>query len=163
MPFVPPDTDTLADPDAACSTSCATRTISRAHHPEFPAPLRRAASDYLRDMGCALRPPYAALALVNFLDVHAGRSVVCSADIRALFPHPREELAGALRNPSDILRRAAARGLVEPLGDGWYRMTALGREVVAVLPDEKRVAELRGCRTVSCGVGRRRRLERERS
>ena len=81
---------------------------------------------------------------------------MCGADIRLLFPRREERLAGALRNAHDILRRAAVRRLVESLGDGWYGITVLGTAVVEALPDDEQVATLRGCRTVSCGMGRRR-------
>lgn len=127
----------------------------RVYRPAYAAPVRRDFADYLQAKGCALRPAYAALCLVSFLAERGGRPAACSADIRALFPKMEEGLAGRLRNPSDILRRAADRELLEPLGGGWYRLTELGREVVDALPDASRVAELRGCRTVSCGVSRR--------
>jgi hypothetical protein len=80
---------------------------------------------------------------------------VCGADIRALFPRRQDGIAGPLRNPHDLLRRAAERQLLDALGDGWYRITTLGRDVVDALPDDARVAELRGCRRTIVGMRRR--------
>lgn len=137
-------------------TTSATRPLSRAYHPTYTAESRRQVLEFLRDKGCELRPAYAALAIAYHLQIIDGRDAVCGADIRALFPKRADRLAGALRNAHDILRRAAVRGLVESLGNGWYGITPLGTAVVEALPDDERVAELRGCRTVSCGMGRRR-------
>jgi hypothetical protein len=142
--------------DTGVATNAAPRPLSRAHHPTYDAATRRDALEFLRAKGCELRPAYAALAIVYYLHRRLERPEVCGADIRALFPRPADGLAGPLRNAHDILRRANVRGLVESLGDGWYRITELGAAVVDALPDDARVAELRGCRTVSCGVGRRR-------
>jgi len=132
------------------------RPLSRAYHPTYDAVTRRDALEFLREKGCALRPAYAALCIVYFLHDSLERDAVCGADIRALFPRHADGLAGPLRNAHDILRRAGVRGLVESLGDGWYAITSLGRVVVEALPDDEQVALLRGCRTVSCGMGRRR-------
>jgi hypothetical protein len=132
------------------------RPLSRAYHPSYDAPTRREALEFLREKDCALRPAYAALCIVYFLQRRLDRTVICGADIRALFPRREEGLAGPLRNAHDILRRAAVRGLVESRGAGWYTITELGESVVEALPDDALVATLRGCRTVSCGLGRRR-------
>ncbi|AHG91203.1 hypothetical protein J421_3666 [Gemmatirosa kalamazoonensis] len=132
------------------------RPLSRAYHPKYDVEHRRDVLEFLRAKGCELRPAYAALGIAYFLQQRLRRDAICGADIRALFPRREERLAGTLRNAHDILRRAAARGLVESLGSGWYTITPLGVAVVEALPDDQRVAELRGCRTVSCGMGRRR-------
>lgn len=132
------------------------RPLSRAHHPTYDVETRRAALEFMRAKGCELRPAYAALCIVYYLQCELGHEAVCGADIRALFPRREAGLAGPLRNAHDILRRAAVRRLVESLGDGWYGITKLGVAVVQALPDDEQVALLRGCRTVSCGVGRRR-------
>ena len=132
------------------------RPLSRAYHPKYDANARREVLELLRAKGCELRPAYAALGIAYHLQSVWGRDAICGADIRALFPRREERLAGTLRNAHDILRRAAVRGLVESLGGGWYTITPLGVAVVEALPDDERVAELRGCRTVSCGMGRRR-------
>jgi len=140
----------------AATISTSERPLSRAYHPRYEPDARRAVHEFLRAKACELRPAYAALCIAYHLQQSAGRDAVCGADIRALFPRREERIAGALRNAHDILRRAAVRGLVETLGGGWYTITPLGARVVEALPDDERVAELRGCRTVSCGVGRRR-------
>jgi hypothetical protein len=135
----------------------APRPLSRAYHPAYDAATRRDALEFLREKECELRPAYAALCIAYYLQRVRGREAICGADIRALFPRREDRLAGALRNAHDILRRAAVRGLVASLGEGWYGLTELGALVVDALPDDERVAALRGCRTVSCGIGRRRR------
>jgi hypothetical protein len=132
------------------------RPLSRAYHPTYDAAQRRDALEFLREKQSELRPAYAALCIVYYLQSVRGHDAVCGGDIRALFPRQADGLAGPLRNAHDILRRAAVRGLVQALGDGWYEITPLGRAVVDALPDDERVAALRGCRTVSCGIRRRR-------
>ena len=82
------------------------RPLSRAYHPTYEAATRRDAVEFLRAKGCELRPAYAALAIVYYLQRVLGRDEVCGADIRALFPRPSDRLAGPLRNAHDILRRA---------------------------------------------------------
>lgn len=140
----------------ALSSPTAPRPLSRAYHPTYEVGVRRAALEFLRAKDCELRPAYAALSIVYYLQRVLGKDAVCGADIRALFPRREHGLAGPLRNAHDILRRANVRGLVESLGDGWYAITELGVAVAEALPDDSQVAALRGCRTVSCGVGRRR-------
>jgi len=130
------------------------RPLSRAYHPVYDANVRRAAGEFLRAKDGHLRAPYAVLCVVHFVHRILGRPVVCGADVRALFPTPQTDIAGPLRNAHDILRRGAARGLVGAVGDGRYRITPLGNAVVDALPDAGRVAALRGCRTVSCAMGR---------
>ena len=146
----------LAESVTDLPSSPTPRPLSRAYHPKYDPAARREVLEFLRAKGCELRPAYAALGIAYQLQCVWGRDAICGADIRALFPRREERLAGTLRNAHDILRRAAVRELVGSLGGGWYTITPLGVAVVEALPDDQRVAELRGCRTVSCGMGRRR-------
>ncbi len=142
--------------DGTLSDSTLSRPISRAHHPSYDAATRRDVHEYMRDRGAELRPAYAALVIMSYLQRVLGCDAVCGADVRALYPPRESRIAGSLHNAHDILRRAAVRRLVEPLGDGWYRLTSLGSAVVDALPNDDQVALLRGCRTVTSAVGRRR-------
>jgi hypothetical protein len=144
------------DDGVAASATTAVRALSRTYHPAYDAAARRGVVELLREKRGALRPAYAALSIAHYLRHTLGREAICGADIRALFPRRRDDVAGTMRNPHDILRRAAVRGLVESLGNGWYAITPLGSAVVDALPDDARVAELRGCRGLSCEMGRRR-------
>ena len=127
------------------------RGDSRGHRPAYGAADRRAVHDVLREMGVELKPPYAVLCIVQWLHAR-GHAEVSAADVRALFPSRREGLAGTLRNAADVLRSAADADMLEALGEGWYRLTPLGRAVCAVLPDGALVGAVRGCRTAACAT-----------
>lgn len=136
-----------ADVDA----SAGTRGNSRGHHPRYTAEERRAVLDVLREKGVELKTPYAALCIVDWLHAR-GHDAVTASDVRALFPSVRDGLASPLRNAADVLRRAREGGMLESLGEGWYRITPMGRAVVAVLPDGAMVGAVRGCRTAACAT-----------
>ena len=85
----------------------ATRPISRAYHPTYDVATRRRVLEFLRTKDSELRPPYAVLCIVHFVQHTLGRDAACGADVRALFPKRQDALAGPLRNAHDILRRAA--------------------------------------------------------
>jgi hypothetical protein len=133
------------------SADGAVRGNSRGHRPRYASADRRAVLEVLRDKGVELKPPYAALCIVHWLH-ECGHDAVTASDVRALFPGAREGLTTPLRNPADVLRRAREGGMLEALGDGWYRLTPLGRAVVAVLPDGAMVGAIRGCRTAACAA-----------
>jgi hypothetical protein len=64
-------------------------------------------------------------------------------EISLLYPrHKGRRLPSAAQE----LRHHVERGLAESLGDGMYRITPLGRQVVDALPDRTEVARLRGLR-----------------
>ncbi|GLC23945.1 hypothetical protein [Roseisolibacter agri] len=129
----------------------APRGDSRGHRPSYAPDERRALHDVLREKCVELKPAYAVLCIVDWLHAR-GHEAVSAADVRALFPSRREGLTGPLRNAADVLRRAREGGMLEALGDGWYRLTPLGRAVVAVLPDGQLVGTIRGCRTAACAT-----------
>jgi hypothetical protein len=153
---LPPGRAVVADapetPDAATDAATPTpRGDSRGHRPRYDAAERRALHDVLREKCVELKPAYAVLCIVHWLH-ERGHDAVSAADVRALFPTRREGLAGPLRNAADVLRRAREGGMVEALGEGWYKLTPLGRAVVAVLPDGALVGAVRGCRTAACAT-----------
>ncbi|MDF1505810.1 hypothetical protein [Roseisolibacter sp. H3M3-2] len=127
------------------------RGNSRGHHPRYSAADRRDVLEVLRDKGVELKPPYAALCIVWWLH-ERGHDAVTASDVKALFPSARDGLAAPLRNAADVLRRAREGGMLEALGDGWYRLTPLGKAVVAVLPDGAIVGALRVRRTAACAT-----------
>jgi hypothetical protein len=57
--------------------------------------------------------------------------------------YPRHE-GRRLPPAAQELRHHVERGLAESLGDGRYRLTPLGRQVVEALPDRSQAASLRG-------------------
>ena len=142
----------LADAPAA-------RPSTRAYRAVASADDRRAAADFLHQKGTELRPAYAVLCLAHWVVTEAGREAVCAADVRALYPRELGVVSAPLRDPASHLRRASEVGLLEPLGDGWYRPTKLGAAVVAALPDGQLVGAILGRRAASCTV----RLRREAS
>jgi hypothetical protein len=127
------------------------RPNSRGHHPRYTPADRREVLEVLRDKGVELKPPYAALCIVHWLH-ERGHDAVTASDVRALFPTSRDGLGAPLRNAADVLRRAREGGMLEALGDGWYRLTPMGSAVVAVLPDGALVGAVRGCRTAACAA-----------
>jgi hypothetical protein len=71
---------------------------------------------------------------------------VRAREISLLYPrHDGRRLPPATQE----LRHHVERGLAESLGDGRYRLTPLGRQVVEALPDRAEVARLRGLRSPS--------------
>ena len=146
------------DPIDAAAASAAreaaevSRGDSRGHKPRYDVAAQRELADVLREKCVELKPSYAVLCIVHWLQERMQRDAVSAADVRAVFPRQRDGLVGPLRNAADVLRRARDGGLLEALGEGWYRLTPLGRAVVAVLPDGALVGVVRGRRTAACAT-----------
>jgi hypothetical protein len=134
------------------TTPAAPRAGSRTYRPAHDGTRARAVQDFLLAKGGQLRPAYATLCIVYWVERVAGRAAVCAADVRVLFPRRGDAVAGRLRSASDLLCRARDDGLIEALGSGWYRMTPRGAAVVDALPDQDEVAAVRGCRSVRCAA-----------
>lgn len=126
------------------------RPLSRAYRPEEDPGMRRAVEDILHAKGSALRPAYAALCIVRWLQDARDRTAVCAADVRALYPRRPGVVAAPMRDPASHLRRAAEDGLLTAFGSGWYAITPLGRAVVEALPDGALVGVILGRRSASC-------------
>jgi hypothetical protein len=112
--------------------------------------VRRAVADFVYAKGNALRPRYALLCVVYWLQHEHGCAAVATTDVKALLPHLGGSVAGRVRSPTDTLRRFRDEGLVEALGDGVYWMTTRGAAVVRVLPDDTWVSALRAAQRTSC-------------
>lgn len=136
-------------PDTAPMASAPSRS------PETPAARRdpdvcRAITDFVHAKGGAMRPSYAMLCVMYWLERERHQDGTTAADVKAILPRLGDVVAGRLRSPSDTLRRARDEGLVEPLGPGAYRLTPLGVEVVDALPDAAHVGAIRGAQRVHC-------------
>jgi hypothetical protein len=105
----------------------------------------RAIEEFVYTKGGALRPHYALLCVVYWLQREFGEDAASAADVKAILPR-LGGVSGRLRSPADTLRHARDADLVEALGGGWYRLTALGIAVVDALPDAEQVGEIRGAR-----------------
>jgi hypothetical protein len=114
--------------------------------------MRRGLDDFLHAKGPGLRAPYAVLCIVGWLEDAQHRAAVSPADVRALYPRGPGLVAGPLRDAASQLRRASDEGLLDVHDGGSYRLTALGRAVVEVLPDGARVGAITGRRSVSCAT-----------
>lgn len=128
---------------STASRCMSTQPSTRAYRPTFPPDLCARVDDHLRGLG-DLRACYLALAILWWLQVREGRDVVAAADVRALYPRGVGRAAGPLGSVTEVLRRFREAGLLASVGDGWYRVTPLGCEVAAALPDCERVGQLRG-------------------
>lgn len=109
-----------------------------------------AIADFVHAKGGAMRPAYAMLCVIYYLEREDGRASVSAADVKAILPRLGDAVDGRLRSPADTLRRARDERLVEALGDGAYRLTPLGAAVVDALPDAAHVGEIRGTQRVRC-------------
>jgi hypothetical protein len=131
--------------------------------PSPPAPRRAAApahgrdatawrgiADFVHAKGGAMRPSYAMLCVMYWLERERGCAAVTAADIKAILPRLGDAVAGRLRSPADTLRRARDEQLVEALGAGAYRLAPLGAAVVEVLPDAAQVGAIRGAQRAHC-------------
>jgi hypothetical protein len=105
--------------------------------------LHEAITEFVLARGGGMRPHYAVLCIVDWLQHVGGRAGVSASDVKAIFPRLGDAVVGPLRSPADTMRRARDVGLLEVLGAGCYGITPLGRAVVAALPDAERVAGLR--------------------
>ena len=77
---------------------------------------------------------------------------VRAREISLLYPrHDGRRLPPAAQE----LRHHVERGLAESLGDGRYRLTTLGRQVVEALPDRAEAARLHGLKPPSGARARR--------
>jgi hypothetical protein len=112
--------------------------------------VRRAVADFVYAKGGEMRPRYALLCVVYWLQYEHGCAAVATADVKAIMPPLGGAMAGRLRSAADALRRSREERLVESLGDGAYRLTTLGAAVVHALPDNGRVSALRGAQRTSC-------------
>lgn len=123
------------------------------HAPRGPghdAAVRRAAADFVYGKGGELRPRYALLCVVYWLQHEHGCAAVAAADVKAIMPHLGDAVSGRLRSPADTLRRFRDEGLVEAFGDGRYRLTTRGAAVVHALPDDAWVRAILGAQRTSC-------------
>jgi hypothetical protein len=87
----------------------------------------------------------AALCVVCWLTLVRGADTVAAREVRVLYP--RRELPESvprMRSPTEALGGAVDAGLLDKVGAGAYRLTALGRAVVLALPDRQAVGALRG-------------------
>jgi hypothetical protein len=109
-----------------------------------------AIADFVHGKGGAMRPSYAMLCVMYWLERERGCEAVSAADVKAILPRLGDAVAGRLRSPADTLRRARDEQLVEPLGAGAYRLTPLGVAVVDALPDAVRVGAIRGAQRAHC-------------
>jgi hypothetical protein len=112
--------------------------------------VRRAVADFVYAKGGEMRPRYALLCVVYWLQHEHGCATVATADVKAIMPHLGDAMVGRLRSAADALRRFRIERLVEALGDGAYGLTALGVAVVHALPDNEWVSALRGAQRTSC-------------
>jgi hypothetical protein len=106
-------------------------------------------ADFVHAKGGAMRPSYAMLCLMYCLERDGDRATT-AADVKAILPRLGDVVDGRLRSPADTLRRARDERLVETVGAGAYRLTALGAAVVDALPDAARVGAIRGTQRVRC-------------
>ena len=110
----------------------------------------RAIADFVHAKGGAMRPSYAMLCVMYWLERECGCADVAAADVKAVLPRLGDAVAGRLRSPADTLRRARDEQLVEALGAGRYRLTPLGVAVVDALPDAAQVGAMRGGQRARC-------------
>ena len=113
---------------------------------------------FLADLAArgALRPVYAALCAVHWVTVVRGQPHATGRDVRDVYPHRPPGGAPRLTAPADQLAYGVEVGFLarahggdlaapaEPTPRPAYYLTALGRAVVASLPDLDRVTALRG-------------------
>ena len=109
-----------------------------------------AITDFVHAKGGAMRPSYAMLCVMYCLERRHGRAATTAADVKEILPRLGDAVAGRLRSPADTLRRARDERLVEAVGAGAYRLTALGADVVDALPDAAHVGAIRGAQRVHC-------------
>jgi predicted nucleotidyltransferase len=110
----------------------------------------QAIADFVHAKGGRMRPSYAMLCLIYWLEREEKRPAVTAADVKTILPRLGDAVDGRLRSPADTLRRARDERLVEALGSGAYRLTALGVAVVEALPDAAHVGAIRGTQRVRC-------------
>ena len=106
----------------------------------------RAAFDTFITTKGSLRRSEAVLCALYWLGGDVGAEGVRPAEIAALYPKHGGRVLGS---PAQPLRHHTDRGLAESLGDGRYRITALGRLVVEALPDRAEIGRLRGLRVAA--------------
>jgi len=97
----------------------------------------------------ALRASEAILCALCWIEESTSATATRPSDITSLYPRHAGRRIGSA---SQALRHHADRGLAEPLGDGRYRSTPLGRLVADALPDRAEVARLRGLRSATPGA-----------
>jgi hypothetical protein len=112
--------------------------------------LCHAIADFVHAKGGAMRPAYAMLCVLYYLERADGRASANAADVKAILPRLGDAVDGRLRSPADTLRRARDERLVETLGGGAYRLTPLGAAVVEALPDAAHVGAIRGTQRARC-------------
>jgi hypothetical protein len=132
-----PATDGAARADEAALGGLAYPS-TQTYRPAVTPAQRIAVEDFLNtreDEGRALRPRLTVLCIAWWLEQHAGRSAVCTADVRALYPARAGRAIPSAATLSRVLADGRTHGLFEALGGGWYRVTRLGGTVVDTLPD----------------------------
>jgi hypothetical protein len=110
----------------------------------------RGVADFVHAKGGAMRPSYALLCVMHWLEHEHGCADVGVGDVKAILPRLGDVVDGRLRSPTDTLRRARDQGLVDALGAGRYRLTPLGTAVVDALPDAGQVGAMRGLTQARC-------------